>query len=87
MGFGGAQGSGSGGGSLGADISTVEIVDGAVTYAKIQDISATDKILGRSTAGAGDTEEIACTAAGRAILDDTNAAARDAICCGWSHQR
>ncbi len=44
----------------------------AVVYAKIQDISATDKILGRSSAGAGVTEEIACTAAGRAILDDVD---------------
>jgi hypothetical protein len=33
-------------------------------------------VLGRSTAGAGDVEEIACTAAGRAILDDANAAAQ-----------
>jgi hypothetical protein len=48
----------------------------AITYAKIQDVSATDKILGRSTAGAGVVEEIACTAAGRAILDDANAAAQ-----------
>lgn len=48
----------------------------AVTYAKIQDVSATDKLLGRSTAGAGDVEEITCTAAGRALLDDANAAAQ-----------
>jgi hypothetical protein len=48
----------------------------AVTYAKIQNVSATDKLLGRSTAGAGDIEEIACTAAGRALLDDANAAAQ-----------
>lgn len=39
-------------------------------------ISATDKILGRATAGAGDVEEIACTAAGRALIDDINAAAQ-----------
>jgi hypothetical protein len=39
-------------------------------------VSATDKILGRSTAGAGPIEEIACTAAGRALLDDANAAAQ-----------
>jgi hypothetical protein len=37
-------------------------------------VSATDKILGRATAGAGDVEEIACTAAGRALLDDATAA-------------
>lgn len=48
----------------------------AVTYAKMQNVSATDKLLGRSTAGAGDVEEIACTAAGRAILDDADAAAQ-----------
>lgn len=48
----------------------------AVSYSKIQDVSATDKILGRSTAGAGVVEEIACTAAGRAIIDDVDAAAQ-----------
>jgi len=48
----------------------------AVTYAKIQDVSATDRLLGRSTAGAGVVEEIACTAAGRALLDDADAAAQ-----------
>lgn len=36
--------------------------------------SATDKVIGRSTAGAGELEEIACTAAGRALLDDATAA-------------
>jgi hypothetical protein len=30
----------------------------SVTYAKMQNISATNRLLGRSTAGAGDTEEI-----------------------------
>ena len=38
--------------------------------------SATDKLIGRSTAGAGELEEIACTAAGRALLDDASAAAQ-----------
>lgn len=55
---------------------TTVIADDAVTYAKMQDASATDIIIGRSTAGAGILEEIACTAAGRAILDDANAAAQ-----------
>ena len=59
---------GSGTGSFAATIA-----NDAVTYAKIQDVSATDKLLGRSTAGAGIVEEIACTAAGRAILDDATA--------------
>lgn len=48
----------------------------AVTYAKIQNVSATDKLLGRSTAGAGVVEEITCTSAGRALLDDVDAAAQ-----------
>lgn len=55
-------------------IDTGGITAKAVTYAKIQDISATDIILGRKTAGAGVTEEIACTAAGRALIDDATAA-------------
>ena len=59
-----------------AKVATNGIADQAVTYAKIQNVSATDKILGRSTAGAGTIEEIDCTAAGRAILDDANAAAQ-----------
>jgi hypothetical protein len=45
-----------------------DIGNDSVTYAKIQNVSATDKLLGRSTAGAGDVEEIACTAAGRALI-------------------
>jgi hypothetical protein len=49
------------------------IANDAVTYAKIQNVSATDKLLGRSTAGSGDVEEITCTAAGRALLDDAAA--------------
>lgn len=54
------------------------IANDAVTYAKMQNVSATDKILGRSTAGAGDVEEIACTAAGRALIDDADATAQRA---------
>jgi hypothetical protein len=46
------------------------IANDAVTYAKMQNVSATDRILGRSTSGAGDIEEITCTSAARSILDD-----------------
>ena len=53
---------------------TWTIDNDAVTYAKMQNVSATDKVLGRSTAGAGNVEEIACTAAGRALIDDATAA-------------
>ncbi len=45
----------------------------AITYAKIQNVSATDKVLGRSTSGAGDVEEISCTAFGRSLIDDADA--------------
>jgi hypothetical protein len=55
---------------------TWTIDNDAVTYAKIQNLTATDRVLGRSTAGAGDVEEITCTAAGRALLDDADAAAQ-----------
>ncbi len=78
--------SGGGGGSLAdgdyGDITvsgtgTVLTIDNdAVTYAKIQDVSATDRLLGRSTAGAGIIEEITCTSAGRALLDDADASAQ-----------
>lgn len=56
--------------------STWTIDSGAVTYAKIQNVSATDKLLGRVSSGAGSIEEIACTAAGRALLDDADNAAQ-----------
>ena len=52
------------------------IASDVVTYDKMQDTSATNKLLGRSTAGAGTIEEITCTAAGRAILDDVDASAQ-----------
>ena len=52
------------------------IANDAVTYAKMQNVSATDKVLGRSTSGSGDVEEIPCTAAGRALIDDASAAAQ-----------
>jgi hypothetical protein len=65
------------GGALGwGTVATAGLAASCVTYAKIQNVSATDKLLGRSTAGAGAVEEIACTAAGRALIDDADAAAQ-----------
>lgn len=55
---------------------TWTIDNDVVTYAKMQNVSATDKLLGRSTAGAGDVEEIPLTAAGRALIDDADASAQ-----------
>jgi hypothetical protein len=45
-----------------------------ITYAMIQNVSATDRVLGRSTAGAGDIEEIVCTAGGRALINSAGTA-------------
>lgn len=55
-------------------VSTAKLQDDAVTYAKIQNVSATDRLLGRSSAGAGDVQEITCTAFGRSLIDDADAA-------------
>jgi hypothetical protein len=44
-------------------IATAGIADDAVTYAKIQDISATRRLLGRNTVGAGIVEEVTVTQA------------------------
>jgi hypothetical protein len=38
--------------------STWTIDNGVVSYAKLQDVSATNRLLGRASAGAGDAEEI-----------------------------
>ena len=54
-------------------VARLDLVD--VPYAALQNISATDRVLGRETAGAGDIEEITCTAFGRSLLDDASAAA------------
>ena len=42
--------------SAGSNATT--IANDAVTYAKLQNVSATDRLLGRDTAGAGDAEEL-----------------------------
>ena len=47
-----------GGDIVAQQVATAQIANDAVTYAKLQNISATDRLLGRDTAAAGDTEEI-----------------------------
>jgi hypothetical protein len=69
------HGNASGNPSFGAVV-TGDITNANITYAKIQNVSATDMLLGRVTAGAGIIEEIACTAAGRSLLSGANAAAQ-----------
>lgn len=61
-----------------SNLGTAALADGAVTYAKLQDTSSSNVLLGRATAGSGDVEEITCTAQGRALLDDADAAAQRA---------
>ena len=39
-------------------VATAGIADAAITYPKIQDVSATQRVLGRNTTGAGDVEEV-----------------------------
>jgi len=46
-----------------AQLATAQIADDAVTYVKIQKVSATSRILGRITAAAGDIEELTGTQA------------------------
>ncbi len=48
-------------------ITTSKILNSNVTYDKIQNVSASNKILGRVTAGAGVIEEIATTGAGDVV--------------------
>jgi hypothetical protein len=62
--------------TVGGSGTTMTIDADAVTYGKMQDTSGTNVVLGRSTAGAGTVEEIACTSAGRALLDDADASAQ-----------
>lgn len=57
-------------------VASGDITDHAVTYVKIQSVSATDKVLGRASSGAGTVEEIVLTAFGRALIDDASTAAQ-----------
>ena len=57
-------------------VTTAKIANSNVTYAKIQNVTATDRVLGRSSPSAGVVEEITCTAAGRALIGGLDAAAQ-----------
>ena len=39
-------------------VMTIDVLDNNITYAKIQDVTATNRFLGRITAGSGDIEEL-----------------------------
>lgn len=51
------------------------VPDEAITYAKMQHVSASDRLLGRVSSGAGDVEEVTCTDFAQSLLDDADAAA------------
>jgi hypothetical protein len=75
-GGGGAPGVGDYGDIVVSNIGLTWTIDsGVVTYPKIQSVGV-DKLLGNAGVVAGVVQEIACTAAGRALLDDANAAAQ-----------
>ena len=78
-----ADGTITGSGISAGSLTGVGLASATVTYAKIQNVSATDRFLGRVSAGAGSIEEITCTSAGRALLDDADAATqRDTLGLG-----
>ena len=58
-----------------ADDNATTIANDAVTYAKMQNVSATDRVLGRVSAGAGNAEEITFTDQAQSLCDDTSFAA------------
>lgn len=68
-------------------VTSASITDGSITNAdinasaaidlsKLANVSATDKVLGRASAGAGAIEEISCTAAGRSLIAGASATAQ-----------
>ena len=58
-----------------ANINTANIANDAVTYAKLQNVSATSRFLGRITSGAGDAEELTGTQA-TTLLDTVTSGAK-----------
>ena len=61
--------------ALTGTVATDNLDDNSVTLEKMAQV-ATNTVLGRATAGAGNVETITCTAAGRALLDDADASAQ-----------
>jgi hypothetical protein len=53
-------------------LATADLPAAGATYAKIQDVSATDRVLGRVSSGAGVVEEVAFTDQAQQLCDDTS---------------
>jgi hypothetical protein len=58
--------------NVATNITANQITDATITYAKVQNISATKRVLGRNTAGAGVSEEVTLSQ----LLDWTGSAAQ-----------
>lgn len=59
-------------------VGTSYVSDDAITYAKLQNVSATSRFLGRITAGVGDTEELTGTQA-TTLLDNFTSALKGLV--------
>lgn len=55
-----------------------QLVSNSVVYSQLQQTTAGNVILGNASSSPGNVSEIACTAAGRALIDDADAAAQRA---------
>lgn len=66
---------GSGNDPIWSQVNLANGVTGRLPLANFVQASATDKLLGRSSAGSGDWQEVDCTAFARSLLDDATAAA------------
>lgn len=68
----------------GGTVATADMADNVITYAKMQDVSATARVLGRKTAGSGDPEELSLSD----VLDMIGSAAQGDVlfrgAAGWS---
>jgi hypothetical protein len=64
---------------LAGTIAVGQFPNDVVTYAKIQNVSAQYKVLGRSSSGAGDIEELSTSSAGVSFLAAADAAAQTAL--------
>lgn len=66
-------------------VTTSKLANNSVTYSKFQQISDTDKVLGRSSGGAGNAEEIPFTAAARIFAALSSVAAQQTALTttGW----
>lgn len=60
-------------------VSTAKVQDGAITYPKLQQTTASNVLLGRDGTAAGQVQEISCTTAGRNMIAAADSAAQRAV--------